>query len=267
MDASAASSEPSDPYLWTVEDYHRLIKARLIGVNESVELVAGRIVRQAGIDSADHQAVVQRLRLVLQRRLSGQGVVRSQEPVLLGSHSELKPDIAVVSGAATRYQDHIPNPVEIALVIEVAEGSLAFDCYLKAAEYAEAGIPDYWVFDLRRQQLHVFRDILSGSYCQRSVLDVGESIQPLMLTELTAKLCPPRRQLFMTRRFTGQRYHYMPSSTLAIMFQAAGGQSGLISNFKAIPQPKAVVSPLDITPDDLKSMSIRPPWTTALQHH
>lgn len=193
------SCESSDPHLWSVAEYHQLIKDHVIGVQAPTELVAGRIIQPDWQPKTAHQAVVQRLRFGFQKELHGQALVRSQQPVLLGVDSEPKPDIAIVLGTDARYQHHRPTPVEIALIVEVTEGSLVLDGYLKAIEYAEAGIPDYWVFDLSRQQLYVFRDICNGAYHPPRVLRTGDCIRPLAFPELTVTLCNPVQRHGLTR--------------------------------------------------------------------
>ncbi|MBY0519704.1 MAG: Uma2 family endonuclease [Sphingomonas sp.] len=55
-----------------------------------------------------------------------------------------EPDIVL-----TRWRGKGPVPVEtVALVVEVADTTLASDLGRKADLYAAAGIPEYWVIDL-----------------------------------------------------------------------------------------------------------------------
>ncbi|MEO1403127.1 MAG: Uma2 family endonuclease, partial [Cyanobacteria bacterium J06635_1] len=164
-----------------------------------------------------YQAVVQQLSLGLRHELGSRVLVRSQQPVLLGTDSEPKPDIAIVLGGDARYEHHTPTPVEIALIIEVTEGDLVLDNYLKAIEYAEAGIPDYWVFDIRRQQLYVFRDIFNGSYCETRALGVGEGLSPLWFPELTMTICRPILRRLLTRY--GRRQSTLPATPFMFTWQ------------------------------------------------
>jgi Uma2 family endonuclease len=67
-------------------------------------------------------------------------------------HSAPEPDITV-----TRFRGDREVPADtIALVVEVSDTTLATDLGRKAAIYAAAGIPDYWVIDVegRRAVLH-----------------------------------------------------------------------------------------------------------------
>jgi Uma2 family endonuclease len=52
----------------------------------------------------------------------------------------------------------------VLLLIEVAEGSLAYDRSTKLRLYAEAGIPEYWVVDCAAETVEVYRDPGPDSY-------------------------------------------------------------------------------------------------------
>src|SRR5262249_15603300 len=83
-------------------------------------------------------------------------LVRVQMPVALDDQSEPEPDIAVVPGDWADYRTN--HPTRPALVVEIAETSLAFDRREKASLYARGGIRDYWVVNLVDRELEVFRD-------------------------------------------------------------------------------------------------------------
>jgi Uma2 family endonuclease len=95
------------------------------------------------------------------------------------------------------------NPDELAyrsgrtkplLVIEVADASLEYDLGEKAALYAEAGVPEYWVVDLVERVLVVHRDPYEGSYRARMTLDESARFAPASWPELAFEvslLLPP----------------------------------------------------------------------------
>jgi Uma2 family endonuclease len=62
------------------------------------------------------------------------------------------PDLVVVERSAVervRAESGLLNAAEVLLVIEiVSPGSRRTDCVIKRAEYADAGIPHYWIVDL-----------------------------------------------------------------------------------------------------------------------
>ena len=82
--------------------------------------------------------------------------MREEKPIALDEQSEPEPDAVVVPGQPRDYLD--AHPSRPALIVEVAETSLALDRTRKGALYARAGLDDYWVVNLRAQVLEVYRE-------------------------------------------------------------------------------------------------------------
>jgi Uma2 family endonuclease len=61
------------------------------------------------------------------------------------------------------------HPRSALLVVEVAGESLRFDRYAKAAIYAAAGIPEYWIFDIEGRRVEVYCDVEPSAAKYRSV--------------------------------------------------------------------------------------------------
>lgn len=57
-----------------------------------------------------------------------------------------------------------PRPEDLALVVEVADTTLAFDLSVKRGLYARAGIAEYWVLDLAGRRMVVHRQVHDGRY-------------------------------------------------------------------------------------------------------
>jgi Uma2 family endonuclease len=76
-------------------------------------------------------------------------------PIALDPESEPEPDLAVVSGGPRDYTDHPSRP---ALVVEVADSSLALDREHKGSLYARARLPEYWIVNLVGRVLEVYRE-------------------------------------------------------------------------------------------------------------
>ena len=64
-------------------------------------------------------------------------------------------------------------------MLEVSDSSLAFDLTTKAALYARAGIPEYWVLDVAGRRLIVHRQPANGKYGSVVAYDNTESVAPL----------------------------------------------------------------------------------------
>ncbi len=69
-------------------------------------------------------------------------------------------------------------------MIEYANFSLEKDLKTKSKIYAEAGILEYWVVNLKKLHLVVFREILDGKYATKLTL-TGGIIQPLAFPDVS----------------------------------------------------------------------------------
>src|SRR5690606_34182290 len=83
-------------------------------------------------------------------------MVRPQLPLDVPGDSMPEPDISVVTPDEHARPTH---PRTALLVIEVAETSL-YDDRSKAAEYAAAGVPIYWIIDVKRRVMEVRTQII-----------------------------------------------------------------------------------------------------------
>ena len=69
-----------------------------------------------------------------------------------------------ISGTVTRAGD------ELVLVVEVADTSLRYDVTGKRDLYARAGVPEYWVLNIKGRKLIVHRNPKQGKYAVVSTL-------------------------------------------------------------------------------------------------
>ena len=99
-----------------------------------------------------------------------------------------EPDIAWVTQKS--YLNERPLGKDVLLVVEVADSSLRYDLNEKASLYAAAGVPDYWVVDLKHQRVEVFREPTIEGYGIRETFKVDSIVRPLQFpkVELNTKL-------------------------------------------------------------------------------
>jgi Uma2 family endonuclease len=156
-----------------VDEYHRMIHAGILGEDEHLQLVDGMLVAMSP-QGRPHAFVIQELNGLLVRALPDEFKVLTQLPLTLADDSEPEPDLAVVHArdAASRTE----HPTTALLVIEVAGESLRFDRKSKAALYARAEIPEYWVVNLAATSIEVRRgpDAPSAKYREMLVFHRGE---------------------------------------------------------------------------------------------
>lgn len=148
---------------FTVDDYHRMVRAGILTEDDRVELLEGEIVEMVPIGSR-HQACVDRLNELLARRAAEQAILRVQGPIVLGERSEPQPDLILLRRRPDFYATSHPRPQHVLLVIEVAETSADYDRQVKMPLYARAGVPEVWLVDLEGQAVEVYRKPAGGTY-------------------------------------------------------------------------------------------------------
>lgn len=151
-DRVAWATEP----IWklTVEQYHAMIRHGILESGTPVELLAGLMVPKMR-KVPPHTYATRLLRKALEKLIPPDWFVDSQGPTSL-SESEPEPDLMVVRGTIEDYATRHPGPLELGLVIEVAESSLNRDRNLKQPLYSQDAIAEYWILDLVHRKLEVF---------------------------------------------------------------------------------------------------------------
>ncbi len=173
---------------WTVEAYHRMSELGILGPNERTELIAGQITLMAA-KGTPHVTALRLLATAIDALLADRPFFAStQDPIQLDDLSEPEPDLAIVKGDILDYADHHPRAQDICLVIEVADSTLKQDCEVKDKLYAQAGIREYWVQDLKNRQLHIFREPTSRGYSSHLTLSAPDQIVPLAFSDLSLSL-------------------------------------------------------------------------------
>jgi Uma2 family endonuclease len=168
--------------LFTVDEYHRLIRSGMLTEEDRVELLDGWITPKM-THSPMHDAVVDLVAEAINRKLPKGWRTRVQSATTT-STSEPEPDVAVIRGAARDYLLKHPGPDETGLIVEIADTSLRIDRTLKLRIYANAAIAVYWIVNLPDRQIEVFMNpAVTGrqaTYSDQEVYRSGDSI-PLVL--------------------------------------------------------------------------------------
>lgn len=147
MTTVPSSLQTPQPLRLTVVDYHRLAELGFLGEDDHIELIRGELIQRSAKGAA-HETCITRLLRVLPQILKDQATLRCQSPITLAFDGEPEPDFAIVQNREDDYESAHPTPEETLLVIEVADSSLEYDRTVKLSLYAEAGIRDYWLFNL-----------------------------------------------------------------------------------------------------------------------
>jgi Uma2 family endonuclease len=139
---------------WTRAEYDRLIDIGVFLPDEPLELLGGELVVSEPQGSA-HCTAIGLVEDALRAALRRGWLVRSQGPLELDDESEPEPDVAVTRGDRRSYSRR--HPSRPALVVEVADSSLAFDREHKGGLYARARLDDYWIVNLVDRVVEIYR--------------------------------------------------------------------------------------------------------------
>ena len=118
-------------------------------------------------------------------------MVIGQNPVGLGDYNEPEPDVYLVPKRHDGYTVSIPTEEDALLVIEVADSSLDYDLGEKCLRYARFGIPEYWVIDCGKRQIHYHETPGEEGYRRISVLDAGEDFESNLCGRLSVAALMP----------------------------------------------------------------------------
>jgi Uma2 family endonuclease len=164
-------------------EYEKLIELGVFQPGEAIELLGGHLVVAEPQGAAHYTAVVKAAR-ALQGAFGPAWYVRMQGPIGLDDESEPEPDVAVVPGTVDDYGR--AHPSRVALVVEVAEASLAVDRQYKGSLYARAGVADYWIVNVVDRVLEVYREPQADSaaafgwrYTRNDTLGPPAGVTPL----------------------------------------------------------------------------------------
>lgn len=161
------------PFRFSSQDYFRLGEEGILHEDERVELIDGEILDMTPI-SGRHSKCVARLNDLLSSRPVGTEL-RIQDVLHLRNGYDPQPDAAVYRPRDDDYEETQPEPADGLLVVEVAESSLLYDRTVKTEQYAEAGIPEFWLVDLRRNVVIVSRDPIGTQFADVHEYGRGQS--------------------------------------------------------------------------------------------
>jgi Uma2 family endonuclease len=148
--------------------------------NERVELIRGMLVERSPIGPS-HSNPVDVLTEILVLGLVGVARVRIQQPFVAADESEPEPDVAVVPAGSYAHR----HPDTALLIVEVAESSLDHDRNTKAPLYAESGVVEYWIVDVKSQTVEVHDLVSGGRYGRVRTFGRGEVLVPAPLPTVT----------------------------------------------------------------------------------
>ena len=173
-------------YNFSVAAYHKLMDVGILKEDDKVELIEGQIVTMSPIKS-HHAACVDRLGDILKQRFGKKAIIRSQNPIVLGTHSEPEPDLAAVQYKEDYYEKAHPKPAEIFIAIEISQTTEHYDRTIKIPLYAKFGIPEVWLVNLNKKVVEVYQRPKKNTYTSTTIYSLKDKIQSGFIKPLAVK--------------------------------------------------------------------------------
>ena len=150
------------PYRLSVAKYEAMVASGAFTKADRFELIEGTLVEKM-TKGGKHSASSERSWRAIHLLLPPGWHVRIEKPVRIPQRdSEPEPDVSVARGGIDDYEDRHPGPEDVALVVEVAESTLADDRAM-AMTYGGGGIPVYWIVNVAGRQLEVYANPIGGA--------------------------------------------------------------------------------------------------------
>jgi hypothetical protein len=175
-----ATRYPVDPSLQaplTVEKYHQMIDAGILGEDDHIELLEGVLVEMSP-QGRQHARFISRFTRIAVPAVGSAHCVRIQLPLTMPPYGEPEPDIAIATVQQEDSSD--PHPSTALLIVEVASESLRKDRLVKSRVYARASVLEYWIADVEAQRIEVYQDPDASAerYRHHHIFGRGETLSP-----------------------------------------------------------------------------------------
>jgi len=174
MNALAVRESTYTRFPISVEMYHLMAERGVFAPTDRVELIEGELFEMSPIGSL-HARCVNFLNKFLVAAAGSDYIVQVQNPIILNDLSEPQPDFSLVHYRQDFYKDALPEASDVAMVLEIAESSVAFDRNVKFRRYASAGLPEAWLIDLIAESVEVHSQPKENGYGVVKIYQRGEN--------------------------------------------------------------------------------------------
>ena len=143
---------------WTIAEFERLMDCGFLREGGPEFLWDGKILTPMSEYPPHIHAFDALLRRLFLRLDEAEWSVRPGHPLDLREHYQPQPDIVVARGPSAHYLGRQPGPLDVALLVEVADSSYPEDSGEMLREYARAGIAQYWIVNINARRIEVYKD-------------------------------------------------------------------------------------------------------------
>lgn len=168
----------------SVEDVFAMVEAGIIGPDERLELIDGVLVEMSP-KNVRHERVKIRLSNWLVRHLPEHFCVAVESTLKFSDTEFVEPDIVA---CADRLGEAGLTATDCLLVIEIADSSLAYDLNEKAQIYAQRGIRELWVIDVRAGEVTRHRGPDGAGWAEVDTYPLTQTLHPLFAPDLAVNI-------------------------------------------------------------------------------
>lgn len=184
MNVHAFRNDAPLRHRFTVDDVAAMAETGVIAPDAAVELLDGELIDMP-VEGVLHLSWKDELVRVLAAALGREWRIIPDGTLHLSLEDAPTPDFYVVAREAPL------KPVGAAavpLVIEISDTTLSHDLGRKAEKYAQYGLPEYWVIDVKGRQTHVLTAPRNGAYHGLVAAPFETPLTPAGLPDMTVRL-------------------------------------------------------------------------------
>lgn len=162
---------------FTVDEYYQMGEAGIFNEDSRVELVEGEILHMSPIGPT-HLSLTARINPLLFKSIpeTDKYIVFVQSPIRISEETELQPDFQVLKFRNDFYEKSHPTPLDVVVVIEVADTSARYDLNMKLEIYCQAGVKHYCVVNASNRSVEYFSGPVGNQYSKHLTLEQKESL-------------------------------------------------------------------------------------------
>jgi len=162
-------------YKFTSQEYHLMSETGIFSQKHRLELIRGEIVKMSPIGKK-HCAYIAKLQKKFEQILGERIIVWTQNSIHLNSESEPQPDLVLLKLRADFYEERLPRPEDILLIVEVADSTISYDRDVKMPLYAEFGIIEAWLIDVNAKTLTKYTEPSPTGYKTSHRLELNDAV-------------------------------------------------------------------------------------------
>ncbi len=164
----------------SADRFEKMIETGVLTKYDRVELIDGDMINEPGINPP-HSAVTARLNKLFVLSVGDSAIVSPGGSVRLGDFSMPQPDLMLLKGRKDFYSGQRPTALDVLLLVDISDSSLAYDQSTKRSLYARYRVREYWVVDVQGRRVYVYSDPSADGYAQVHERAAADTVSPQAL--------------------------------------------------------------------------------------